>query len=207
MLAQAEVEGQQLSDDEIVRFGMLMIFAGGETVEKTLATFVRNLVANPEQLSALRADRGLLDQALAESLRYTAPTHMIPRKTRADLPVSGGRIPAEAEVICFLGSANRDERKFAEPDHYDMRRTDLDADRAFTSVANHAAFGAGRHFCLGAMMAKTEVEIAMNRLLDATDGLSFADGEPPADQGLFLRGPSRLALHFTPTRSPRTPVH
>ena len=83
------------------------------------------------------------------------------------------RIPAEAEVICFLGSANRDERKFAAPDHYDMRRTDLDADRAFTSVANHAAFGAGRHFCLGAMMAKTEVEIAMNRLLDATDGLKL----------------------------------
>jgi cytochrome P450 len=207
MLAHAEVEGQQLSDDEIVRFGMLMIFAGGETIEKTLATFVRNLVAHPAQLSALRADRGLLDQALAESLRFTAPTHMIPRKTRADLPVSGGTIPAEAEVICFLGSANRDERKFAAPDHYDMRRTDLDADRAFTSVANHAAFGAGRHFCLGAMMAKTEVEIAMNRLLDATDGLSFANGEPPADQGLFLRGPSSLALHFTPALSPPTPIH
>jgi cytochrome P450 len=132
---------------------------------------------------------------------------MIPRKTRADLAVSGGHIPAEAEVICFLGSANRDERKFTAPDQYDMRRTDLDADRAFTSVANHAAFGAGRHFCLGAMMAKTEVEIAMNRLLDATDRLSFADGEPPGDQGLFLRGPSRLALRFHPTRSPRTPVH
>jgi hypothetical protein len=56
-------------------------------------------------------------------------------------------------------------------------------------------------------MAKTEVEIAMNRLLDATDGLSFANGEPPADQGLFLRGPSSLALHFTPALSPPTPIH
>lgn len=199
MLAHVEVEGQQLSDDEIVRFGMLMIFAGGETVEKTLATFVRNLVAHPEQLSALQADRGLINRALAESLRYTAPTHMIPRKTRADLAVTGGIIPAEAEVICFLGSANRDDRKFADPDKYDMQRTDLDAERAFTSAANHLAFGGGRHFCLGAMMAKTEVEIAVNRLLDATAGLRFAGG-PPADEGLFLRGPRNLHLEFGPAR-------
>ena len=197
MLAQAEIEGQQLTDDEIVRFGMLMIFAGGETVEKTLATFVRNLVAHQDQLSAVRADRALLDRALAESLRYTAPTHMIPRKTRADLAVSGGTIPAEAEVICFLGSANRDDRRFAAPDAFDMRRPDLDWERAFTSAANHAAFGGGRHFCLGATMAKTEVEIAVNRLLDATADLRFAGDEPPPDQGLFLRGPRSLELQFS----------
>jgi pulcherriminic acid synthase len=201
MLAHVEVEGQKLTDDEIVRFGMLMIFAGGETVEKTLATFVRNLVAHSEQLSALQADPALMDRALAESLRYTAPTHMIPRKTRSDLTVSGGTIPAEAEVICFLGSANRDARKFANPDEYDMQRADLDADRAFTSAANHLAFGGGRHFCLGAMMAKTEVEIAVNRLLDSTAGLRFA-GEAPADEGLFLRGPRKLPLEFTPATAP-----
>jgi pulcherriminic acid synthase len=194
-----EVEGQQLTDDEIVRFGMLMIFAGGETVEKTLATFVRNLVAHPAQLSALQVDRALMDRALTESLRYTAPTHMIPRKTRSDLKVSGGTIPADAEVICFLGSANRDDRKFAVPDQYNIRRTDLDEERAFTSAANHLAFGGGRHFCLGAMMAKTEVEIAVNRLLDATAGLRFAEGAP-ADEGLFLRGPRNLHLKFVPTR-------
>jgi pulcherriminic acid synthase len=198
MLAHVEVEGQQLTDDEIVRFGMLMIFAGGETVEKTLATFVRNLVAHPAQLSALQADRALMDRALAESLRYTAPTHMIPRKTRSDLNVSGGTIPAEAEVICFLGSANRDDRKFANPDKFDMRRADLDVERAFANSANHAAFGGGRHFCLGATMAKTEVEIAVNRLLDSTVGLRFV-GESPADEGLFLRGPRKLPLAFTPT--------
>ena len=207
MLAHAEVEGQQLTDDEIVRFGMLMIFAGGETVEKTLATFVRNLVAHPAQLSALRADRGLMDRALAESLRYTAPTHMIPRKTRADLPVSGGTIPAEAEVICFLGSANRDERKFAAPDQYDMRRTDLDMDRAFTSAANHAAFGVGRHFCLGAMMAKTEVEIAVNRLLGRDRRARLRWRRAAGGSGLFLRGPSSLALRFTPAVSSPAPMH
>jgi pulcherriminic acid synthase len=177
---------------------MLMVFAGGETVEKTLATFIRNLVAYPLQIAALKADWTLFDRALAESLRFTAPTHMVPRRTRSEVTVSGGTIPAETEVICFLGSANRDERRFVNPDTFDMFRDDLDAESAFNSAARHAAFGMGRHFCLGAMMAKIEVEIAMKRLLESSDDMSFADGMPPPDQGLFLRGPATLAVRFTP---------
>ena len=197
MLAEAEVEGQRLSDDEIVHFAMLMIFAGGETVEKTLSTFVRNLIAHPEQLEALRDDCTCFDRALAESLRFTAPTHMVPRRTRSEVIVSGGAIPAESEVICFLGSANRDGRRFANPDTFDMFRGDLDQESAFNSAARHAAFGMGRHFCLGAMMAKIEVEIAVKRLLNAMTEIRFADGAPPPDQGLFLRGPATLRLEFS----------
>jgi len=199
MLANAQIEGQQLTSDEIVHFAMLMIFAGGETVEKTLATFVRNLVAHPDQLAALQTDWALFDQALAESLRFTAPTHMVPRRTRSEVAVSGGTIPAEAEVICFLGSANRDERRFAHPDTFDIFRSDLGAESAFNSAAYHAAFGMGRHFCLGAMMARIEVEIAVKRLLGAARNLCFPDGVPPPDQGLFLRGPATLSLRFAPT--------
>lgn len=198
MLAEAEVEGQRLSNDEIVHFAMLMIFAGGETVEKTLSTLVRNLIANPEQLAALRDDWTCFDRALAESLRFTAPTHMVPRRTRSEVTVSGGAIPAESEVICFLGSANRDERRFANPDTFDIFRDDLDAESAFNSAARHGAFGMGRHFCLGAMMAKIEVEIAVKRLLNSMTELRFADGAPPPDQGLFLRGPATLRLEFSP---------
>jgi pulcherriminic acid synthase len=198
LLAQVEVEGQRLTNDEIVHFAMLMIFAGGETVEKTLATFVRNLVAHPAQMAALRAEWTLFDRALAESLRFTAPTHMVPRKTRAEVAVSGGTIPAEAEVICFLASANRDERRFAQPDTFNIFRDDLDPESAFNSAARHAAFGMGRHFCLGAMMARVEVEIAVKRLLALSDEISFADGALPPDQGLFLRGPAALPLRFAP---------
>jgi pulcherriminic acid synthase len=187
MLINAEVEGQRLSDDEIVGFAMLMIFAGGETVEKTLATFVRNLIAHPEQLAALQAESTLFDRALAESLRFTAPTHMVPRRTRSEVALSGGTIPAEAEVICFLASANRDERRFTAPDKFDIFRNDLNVASAFNSAAEHAAFGMGRHFCLGAMMAKIEIEIAVERLLRSENRVSFADAAPPADQGLFLR--------------------
>jgi cytochrome P450 len=201
MLANAEVEGQRLTDEEIVHFAMLMIFAGGETVEKTLATFVRNLVAHPSQLAALQADWTLFDRALAESLRFTAPTHMVPRRTRSEVVVSGGTIPAESEVICFLASANRDERRFAAPGRFDIFRTDLDSQSAFNSAASHAAFGMGRHFCLGAMMARIEVEIAVKRLVGSADAVGFANGVPPADGGLFLRGPATLPLQFTPVIS------
>jgi cytochrome P450 len=208
MLVDAEVEGQRLTDDEIVGFAMLMIFAGGETVEKTLATFLRNLIAHPEQAAALQADWSLFDRALAESLRFTAPTHMVPRRTRSEAMVSGGAIPGEAEVICFLASANRDERRFAAPDQFNIHRTDLNAQSAFNSAAEHAAFGMGRHFCMGAMMAKIEVEIAVKRLLASGNRIHFSEDTPPADQGLFLRGPRTLRVQFlAAAESQKTATH
>lgn len=204
MLAQPTPDAPLLTDDEIVHFGMLMIFAGGETIEKTLATFIRNLLSSPGQVARLRADRSLLDQALAESLRYTAPTQMVPRRTREAVAVTGGVIPAEHEVICFLGSANRDERRFANPDTFEMGRVDLDSTKAFGAAAEHASFGMGRHFCLGAMMARIEIGIAVNCLLNAMAEIGFATGTPPPDRGLFLRGPQSLVLRFTPTLQPHT---
>lgn len=195
MLAAARADGEALSDAEIIGFAMLMVFAGGETVEKTLATLLRNLLAHPQALAAVTADRGRLETALAESMRFTAPTHMVPRRTRAARPVSGGVIPADAEVICFLASANRDAARFARPDDFDIDRADLDAPRAFTAAAAHLAFGAGRHFCLGAQLARVEVLTAVNLLLDALPGLAL-DGDPPPDRGLFLRGPDSLPVRF-----------
>ncbi len=196
MLAGVEVEGVGLGDDEICRFGMLMIFAGGETTEKTLATCFRNLVSHPEQLAAVRADRSLVARAIAESIRYTAPTHMVPRRTSEEVTVSGGTIPAESEVLCFLGSANRDERHYERPEVFDIHRKEVDPSRAFTGAANHIAFGAGRHFCLGATLSKFEVEAAIQQLLDAMQDIRYANGDAPPDVGLFLRGPAEMHLRF-----------
>lgn len=197
MLASATIEGTGLDDDEICRFGMLMIFAGGETTEKTLATCFRNLVSHPEQLAAVRGDRGLVERAIAESIRFTAPTHMVPRRTSEQVTVSGGTIPAESEVLCFLGSANRDERHFERPETFDIHRKEVDPARAFTGAANHLAFGAGRHFCLGATLSKFEVQAAIQQLLDAMPEVRYADGVPPPDVGLFLRGPKEMRLRFS----------
>jgi len=199
-LTQAEVEGSQLDEEEIVRFGMLMVFAAGETTEKALSTTLRNLIAHPEQLARVRADSSLIPRAMAESLRYTAPTHMVPRRTNAEVRVSGGVLPAEAEVMCFLGAANRDERRFADPDRFDIDRPEADPEHAFSPKAAHLAFGHGRHFCLGAMLSKFEICIAIERLLGATADLRFASDEVPPDAGLFLRGPARLPVVFTRSR-------
>jgi cytochrome P450 len=200
MLAGVETDGQRLDDDEICRFGMLIIFAGGETTEKTLATCFRNLVSHPEQLAAVRADRSLVERAIAESIRYTAPTHMVPRRTSAAVETSGGTIPAESEVLCFLGSANRDERRYERPDVFDIHRKETNPAHAFTGAANHLAFGAGRHFCMGATLSKFEVQAALQQLLDAMQDIRYADGNPPPDVGLFLRGPREMRLRFTPAR-------
>ncbi|MDB5818666.1 MAG: cytochrome, partial [Rhizobacter sp.] len=193
-LAAAEVEGERLDEEEIVRFGMLLVFAAGETTEKGLSTTLRNLIAHPEQLQRVRDDRGLVARAIAESFRLTAPTHMVPRRTNAEVRVSGGLIPAEAEVMCFLGAANRDERRFADPDRFDIDRPEADPERAFGPRAAHLAFGHGRHFCVGAMLSRIEIETAIDKLLDAFPVLRFAADEAPTDAGLFLRGPERLLI-------------
>lgn len=197
-LVSTELEGERLSDDEIIRFGMLMVFAAGETTEKALATTIRNLIAHPDQLEKVRANRGLVQNSISESLRFTAPTHMVPRKTNAAIAVSGGVIPAEAEVMCFLGAANRDERQFTDPDTFNIFRTEHDVALTSASQGMHLAFGAGRHFCPGAMLSKLELEISLNRLLDTLDNLQFEAAQVPPDEGLFLRGPTRLAITFTP---------
>ncbi|MBS0448760.1 MAG: cytochrome P450 [Proteobacteria bacterium] len=193
-LATAEVDGERLGEEEIVRFGMLMVFAAGETTEKGLSTTLRNLIAHPDQLARVRADRALVARAIAESFRCTAPTHMVPRRTNAEVRVSGGLLPAGAEVMCFLGAANRDDRRYADPDRYDIDRAEADPERAFGPKAAHLAFGHGRHFCVGAMLSKIEIEIAIDRLLDAWPDLRFATEAPPPDVGLFLRGPERLPI-------------
>jgi cytochrome P450 len=197
-LVSAELEGERLSEDEIVRFGMLMVFAAGETTEKALATTIRNLIAHPDQLEKVRANRNLVQNSISESLRFTAPTHMVPRKTNTEIAVSGGVIPAEAEVMCFLGAANRDRRQFTDPDTFNIFRPEHDVALTSASQGMHLAFGAGRHFCPGAMLSKLELEISLNRLLDTLDNLQFEAAEVPPDEGLFLRGPTSLAVTFTP---------
>jgi cytochrome P450 len=197
-LATTTVEGERLSDEQIVRFAMLIVFAGGETTEKALSTTVRNLLAHPDALAAVRRDRSLLPRAIAESFRYTAPTHMVPRQTCEEIQVSGGILPAGAEVMCFLASANRDERRFVDPDRFDLYRPESDSERAFTGQAAHLAFGGGRHFCLGAVLSRFEIEVALNRILDALPDLALADDIAAPDVGLFLRGPATLRVRFRP---------
>ncbi|WP_030730072.1 cytochrome P450 [Streptomyces sp. NRRL S-237] len=198
-LCTAEVDGVSMSDEDIKAFCSLLLTAGAETTDKAVAGLFANLLANPRQLEAVRQDRGLIDRAFAETLRYSPPVHMIMRQAATDVPMGQGTIPAGATVTCLIGAANRDPGRYADPDRFDILRDDLTATTAFSAAADHLAFALGRHFCVGALLARAEVEIATNQLLDAMPDMRPADGYDPAEQGVFTRGPKSVRVEFTPT--------
>ncbi|MFG2526833.1 cytochrome P450 [Streptomyces sp. NPDC048516] len=197
-LCTAEVEGTRMNDQDITSFVSLLLAAGGETTDKALAALFRNLLAHPDQFAALRADRSLIPAAFAETLRYTPPVQMIMRQPAAEVTLSGGTVPAGATVTCLIGSANRDERHYARPDAFDIFRTDLTTATAFSAAADHVAFALGRHFCVGALLARAEIEAGVNQLLDAFPAMGFAEDIAPADEGVFTRGPARLRVRLRP---------
>jgi cytochrome P450 len=197
-MCSAEIDGTQMSDEDIKAFCSLLLAAGGETTDKAIASVFANLLQHPDQLAAVRKDRSLIPRALAETLRYTPPVHMIMRQPSEDVQVSGGTIPAGSTVTCLIGSANRDEQRYQDAGNFNIFRTDLDTVNAFSAAANHLAFSLGRHFCVGALLAKTEVEVGTNLLLDAMPDLHFPDGFQPTERGVFTRGPAAVPVQFTP---------
>jgi cytochrome P450 len=197
-LCTAEIDGTRMSDEDIKAFVSLLLAAGGETTDKAIASIVKNLLEHPDQLAAVRADRSLIERAFVETLRYTPPVHMIMRQPAADVELSGGTVEAGKTVTCLIGAANRDARRYSDPDSFDIFREDLTTGTAFTAAADHLAFALGRHFCVGALLAKAEVEVGVNQLLDAMPDLRLADDFTPTEQGVFTRGPATLPVRFTP---------
>ncbi|MCD0452703.1 cytochrome P450 [Actinocorallia sp. API 0066] len=197
-LVSAEIDGETMSDEDVKAFCSLLLAAGGETTDKAIASMFALLLQHPEQLEAVRADRSLIAPAFAETLRFRPPVHMIMRQPAEDVEIAGGVIPAGSTVTALIGSANRDPERYKNPDAFDIFRDDLTASSAFSAAADHLAFALGRHFCVGALLAKSEVEVAANQLLDAFPDLRFADGFVPVEKGVFTRGPAELRVAFTP---------
>ncbi|MEV4570423.1 cytochrome P450 [Nonomuraea sp. NPDC049419] len=197
-LCRAEIDGTRMSDEDIKAFCSLLLTAGGETTDKGIASLFAQLLRHPDQLEAVRRDRSLIARAFAETLRHSPPVHMIMRQPAQDVKLSGGVVPAGSTVTCLIGAANRDEEHYADPDAFDIFRRELDESTAFSAAATHLAFALGRHFCVGALLAKTEVEVAANQLLDAMPDLRLADDSEPGEQGVFTRGPASLRVRFTP---------
>lgn len=192
-LCVAEIDGERLSDEEIKSLVSLLLAAGGETTDKALASLLKQLMLHRDQLEEVRADRSLIFNALAETLRLTPPLHWVMRETVSEVQIHGEDLPVGTTVTCLIASANRDERHYDHPDEFDIHRPDLDFNRAFVAAANHFGFGAGRHFCIGAMLAKTEVEICMNLLLDAVPNMVL-EPESGIEKGVFTRGPVDLRV-------------
>jgi cytochrome P450 len=167
-LAQAEVDGERLADEEIVGFVGLLLIAGHITTTATLGNSVVSFQDNPDAVAEVRADPGLLPAAIEEVLRTRTPFPRLARITTVDAEVGGRHIPAEQVVIPWLTAANRDERVFAEPFRFDIHR----------KPNPHLTFGHGIHFCLGAPLARLEARVALRLMLERYRGVEVAGDKP-----------------------------
>ena len=153
-LIAAEIDGDRLSDREIIGFLFLMVVAGNETTTKLLGNALYWLWRNPAQRDRLRAEPGLVVRWVEETLRYDNSTQALARVMAADLELHGQKLREGERVVLLVGSANRDERIFANPERYDLSRD--------TSAS--LSFGQGVHFCLGASLARLEGRVALEEL-------------------------------------------
>jgi cytochrome P450 len=156
-LVRAEAEQQALTADEVLAFIVLLLVAGNETTTNLIGNAVIALLEHPEQLERVRADRSLIPNMVEEALRYDAPVQFLLRRAAQDVELAGTVIPQGSMVTVIFGSANRDERKYADPDRFDVTR----------DTQGHVAFGHGIHFCLGAPLARLEARIALEAILSA----------------------------------------
>jgi cytochrome P450 len=187
VLSQAELDGQRLEDEDVFAFCRLLLPAGAETTYRSSSNLLFGLLSRPEQLEALRADRGLMRQAIDEGLRWEAPLTGIARMASRDSELCGVEIPAGSVISVCIGAANRDDTRWEEPDVFDI----------FREPKPHIAFASGPHTCLGLHLARMETTVALNALLDCLPGLRL---DPEATDvhitGLTFRAPRELPVLF-----------
>ncbi|EJM94789.1 cytochrome P450 [Pseudomonas sp. GM74] len=185
-LLAAQVDGQPLSETYVRAYCAILMTAGSETSHGALANLIVNLLNEPGVKDAVMADPDLMDNALAETLRRNPPLQLILREARESLELPSGTIPSGATLACLIGSANRDPDQFTDPDTFNMSRTH--------QATSHFAFGAGRHFCLGSMLARMEITISARMLLQTFPNVRWAPGFQPTERGFLNRCPDRLEV-------------
>jgi cytochrome P450 len=185
-LTDAEVEGHRLSDDEIYGFLRLLLPAGSDTTYRLIGSALLALLTHPGQLDEVRADRSHIAWVIEEALRWEAPVQFAARETTRPTTLGGTDLPQGAQVMTALGSANRDERHYQDPDRFDIDR----------HADDHLAFGFGRHFCLGSHLARLEATIGLNAMFDRLPNLRLDRSAESHVVGLAFRSPNRLPVLF-----------
>lgn len=185
-LIAADVEGEKLTDEDIFGFVLLLLPAGAETTFRLLGNVLYALLAHPEALDEVRANRSEFRWALEETLRWETPLLGTARQATRDVELRGVTIPKGAMVSVMLGPANRDEEHYPDPDRFDLHRR----------ADDHLSFGLGKHFCLGYHLARLEVTTAVNALLDRLPNLRLDPTEECWIQGVSFRSPNRLPVRF-----------
>jgi cytochrome P450 len=184
-LIAAEQDGEAgLSNAEVFQFVLLLLVAGNETTTNLIGSAVRLLLEHPAVLERVRVEPELVPAVVEEALRHESPIQLVFRTVTREVEIRGVRIPQGAVVAPLLGSANRDERRFPDPDRFDPRR----------DPRGHLAFGFGVHFCLGASLARLEARAALEAILPELPRRALAPGPPPLVDSFLVRGPRRLEL-------------
>jgi cholest-4-en-3-one 26-monooxygenase len=188
-LINAEVEGEKLDQLELDLFFMLLIVAGNETTRNLMSGAMVAFFDHPDQWEKLRQDRSLLPSAVEEMLRFVTPVMHFRRTVVADTELGGQALQEGDKIVFWHTSANRDESVFTDPDTFDIAR----------SPNSHIAFGGGGpHFCLGANLARMEIMVMFDRLLDRIPDIRL-DGEVQRLQSNFINGTKHIPVAFAPS--------
>ena len=188
-LVHAEVDGARLTDEKIYGFLRLLLPAGAETTYRAFGSCLLALLDRPEALTRVLSDRSLVPAAVEETLRWETSVTMVARRAATDTDLRGCPVPAGSSVSVISGSASRDETRW---DHSGEWNLDRDPQQ-------HMAFGTGPHQCLGMHLARMELEVGINAVLDRLPNLRLdPDAERPAISGYAFRGPPKLPVLFDP---------
>jgi cytochrome P450 len=172
-----------LDELDVIQFVVLLLVAGNETTTNLIGNAVLALLEHPEVLERVAGEPALVPRLVEEVLRWDSPIQLVFRQATREVALRDVRIPRDATLALLLGSANRDERAFPEPD-----RLDLDRD-----TRSHLAFGLGPHFCMGAALARLEARVALEALVPELVGCKLA-APPTRVESFLVRGPAALVL-------------
>ena len=183
-LLDAEIDGDKLTDDEIIGFLFLMVVAGNETTTKLLANAIYWAWRHPAELAKPLADPGRVPHWISETLRYDASSQFIARTVVAPFEAHGQVVPAGGRLLLLIGSANRDPRAFADPDRYALDR----------DTSAMISFGAGRHYCLGANLARLEAKLALTEFARRVSGYEVDERAAVRVHSVSVRGFASLPV-------------
>ena len=188
-LVAAEIDGEKLTDEAIISFLRLLLPAGLETTYRSSGNLLYLLLTHPDQLNAVRQDRDLIPAAIEEGIRYETPLVLVARNTTRDVEMHGLTIPEGAQITLCMGSANRDEKRWTDPDRFDIHR----------QRRAHISFAGGIHSCLGMHLARVETRAMLNSLFDRVTDLTLVPDEDTKIVGMPFRSPATLPVTFRPS--------
>jgi cytochrome P450 len=184
-LLAAEVDGERLTEEELLGFCFLLVLAGNDTTASLIGSGVVLLARDPAQRAELVRDPSLWPDAIEEINRLESPAQVLPRTTTRDVELHGKVIPAGSRVMLIWGSANHDEREFPDPERFDIHR----------EITKHLAFGHGHHYCLGSNLARLEARVAFEELHARLPDYELA-GEPRRITSIWARAYGEVPLRF-----------